>query len=1037
MNKTTPSFMMNKCVTKIVTFIFVMAFAMKLNAQCTPQGDQTTYGTNSWIGYVYSPATNAAPFTSANYKGYVTQTETFDANYDEGAISGTNLCGTYTNGFAIRYKMKKTYTPGYYTITVGGDDGYRLSIDGGQNNVITNWQDHAYAITSGTYYFNGEVSFVFEYYENGAISRSSFKSEVAACQATAPTGITGDTYYSCDTSVTLTATGGSGTTYQWGTGQVVGENIISGATAATYAATPTANTYYWVRRSLPAPCSGYTDGVTKLVTYVNNTLGDPSVFGNFIWNAYGYNGNSATLSANKYRGYYTQDTALGFNTQTGTNSWTKATSPATSAGWTGCSLTDVNNFTFVYKRKGFACGQYSLTMTDWDDHIEVYINGVLTWSKTGYSGGYNAADKIISSSIALDANTTIEVRVRETGGDANAQLTITELTTSTAPTTITGVNTICAGNNVTLTANGTPNSYSQYQWGTGSVLGSNVIAGATTNTLTTTVNATTTYWVRIRKTNCNYYTTGATKTVTTPAAVVYNGTWSATPSINTAVEVQSNLVVSDDMSFCSCHVTNNATVTVSSEKNLTVKGKVTVDIGANLILENRASLLQTDNLVNSGNVDVIRTGSKVMRLDYSIWSSPVSGQELLDFSPLTLTNRFFTFDALGNTFSPIDPSGNYFETGKGYLIRVPYNHPLTPATYTGTFTGEPHNGNLNIALGYSDNARFNMVGNPYPSPIKVNDFIDANIGVIEGTLWFWRKTNDTNTTSYCTVTKLAYVANAAPGGTNEYAVNPNGVINTAQGFFVKAKSAGNLTFTNALRVGNSSNQFFRQALDTSLSRIWLDLTNSDNSLFSQTAIGYTADATTDYDDGIDGKAMTTGSLNIYSVIDGASLAIQGRPEFTVNDVVALGINAETAGTYTITLSNSDGIFADGQEVYLKDLATGTIHNFADGSYTFNTEAGTFNSRFEIVYTTSTLGINNPDALQSLIVYRDGKQIIAKAKNGIQQVEIFDVTGRLIYKNDAVNADNFISQPLNAAQGLVIVRVTLQNKQVASRKILLN
>lgn len=34
-----------------------------------------------------------------------------------------------------------------------------------------------------------------------------------------------------------------------------------------------------------------------------------------------------------------------------------------------------------------------------------------------------------------------------------------------------------------------------------------------------------------------------------------------------------------------------------------------------------------------------------MRLDYSIWSAPVAGQELLAFSPQTLPNRA---DALGN-----------------------------------------------------------------------------------------------------------------------------------------------------------------------------------------------------------------------------------------------------------------------------------------------------------------------------------------------------------------------------------------------------
>lgn len=72
------------------------------------------------------------------------------------------------------------------------------------------------------------------------------------------------------TSVTLTASGGSigdGATYEWGTGSVIGSNIIAGATSATYT-TPVlvSNTTYWVRRKGTAPCSNTTGGVSQQIT---------------------------------------------------------------------------------------------------------------------------------------------------------------------------------------------------------------------------------------------------------------------------------------------------------------------------------------------------------------------------------------------------------------------------------------------------------------------------------------------------------------------------------------------------------------------------------------------------------------------------------------------------------------------------------------------------------------------------------------------------------------------------------------------------
>ncbi|PHK27943.1 hypothetical protein VF13_41090, partial [Nostoc linckia z16] len=332
----------NVCL-KSVFVLFTCLAAIAVKAQCVPQGDQNTYGTDQWIGYVYSD-TNAyqntpATVSVATYRGYVTEAATFDRDYAAGAISGATLCGTYAENFGIRYRMRKVFTPGYYTITVGADDGYRLSTDGGANfiSALTDWTPHAYLSKTATVFLNGSTDLVLEYFERTGNARISFNIAYAGCDNGAPTAITA-TSASLDcvtTTTTLTATGGTlaaGGTYQWGTG-TPGQNIIAGQTGASVTVSPATTTTYWVRRVNAAPCSGTTDAAFITIS-VNPPAGDPAVFGDNTWNVYGYNGSNIDLTATTYRGYYTQNT-LGFDSMA---MWDTNGTVSSAPGWQGCSV---------------------------------------------------------------------------------------------------------------------------------------------------------------------------------------------------------------------------------------------------------------------------------------------------------------------------------------------------------------------------------------------------------------------------------------------------------------------------------------------------------------------------------------------------------------------------------------------------------------------------------------------------------------------------------------------------------------------------
>ncbi|MEP6746599.1 MAG: PA14 domain-containing protein [Bacteroidota bacterium] len=157
--------------------LLILAIILSLFAHaqtCTPAGDETSYGTsNTWIGYIY----DNQDFT--NYSGYVNEGTSTNPNFDE-SFGGdnvsypTNGCSIYTETFSARYKLIKSFTAGQYQFTVGADDGYRLSIDGGATWIIDRWGDQSYGYTTYATTLGGTYNIVLEYYENGGGNRVSF-----------------------------------------------------------------------------------------------------------------------------------------------------------------------------------------------------------------------------------------------------------------------------------------------------------------------------------------------------------------------------------------------------------------------------------------------------------------------------------------------------------------------------------------------------------------------------------------------------------------------------------------------------------------------------------------------------------------------------------------------------------------------------------------------------------------------------------------------------------------------------------------------
>ncbi|MGX7666948.1 beta strand repeat-containing protein [Flavobacterium pedocola] len=593
-----------------------------------------------------------------------------------------------------------------------------------------------------------------------------------------------------------------------------------------------------------------------------------------------------------------------------------------------------------------------------------------------------------------------------------------------------------SGATVTYNINGGSNQTVVLTGGTASV----TVAGATSNQ---TLNL-----ISISLSGCSQALTGSS-TVTVNAvnswtgAVDTNwnqsGNWSCgtVPNANSSVIINSaTVVVSSANAFANTVSLNGtASLTVNSGYNITLTNNMAVASGASMVLQNNANLLQINNAPNIGNITVYRNSSALMRLDYTLWSSPVASQNLLAFSPLTVATRFYVYNSATNVYSAITPSSNSFQTAKGYLIRMPDNHPTTPTKWGGVFSGVPNNGNISFSA-YNGGSGFgyNAIGNPYPSPVDLNSFVNGNSGNITGTLYFWRKTNSATTEpGYCTWTTAGFVSNG-----EAQVVNPNGILRTGQGFLVEMSgSATTVSFTNSMRAADNADQFFRSTAGRDLTgdRIWLNV-DSTSGANNQMLLGYFNSATLGVDYGIDGKTIEDAPVSLTMDINGGNYIIQGRPAFVNTDVVPLRFKTSYSGAHSIAIDHVDGVFSGTQNIYLRDNLLSVVHDLKAAPYSFTSAAGTFTNRFEVFYDT-TLGVGSGNAYaNTVVVYKNSPTSLAiSAKNiTIADVKIYDLQGRAIQGQSDINASEIVISNLNLANQILLLEIKTTEGVVIHKKI---
>ena len=380
-------------------------------------------------------------------------------------------------------------------------------------------------------------------------------------------------------------------------------------------------------------------------------------------------------------------------------------------------------------------------------------------------------------------------------------------------------------------------------------------------------------------------------------------------------------------------------------------------------------------------------------------SAPVTGEPFKTFratNPNIVSNKikslylFGPFNKIKGAYTIYSNTENKaFEVATGYKAASTNNGSFT-------FTGDVNTSVVKKDIQNSgpSYAEWNLIGNPYPSYIKLSDFLIENNSQFSSTaagIYDY----DRAVSHGWTVQNLAYLT-----------LYPNTKIKPGQGFMVASKrEGGTVSFTPHMRTVKESDKFIptNNLKNKNVGFIKLNLSNGIQNY--HTDLYFNNQSTKGLDPGYDARVYgdKTPDFAIYSHLvekdADIEMAVQSLAftDLSNDIIIPLGVNA-SKGQHII-LSISETVLPEEIEVYLEDKLANTFTLLNTANYTFfanSKVSGT--GRFFLHLTNSTLAFGtNIIGIPQMFTSNGGRTLhINGTIEANSVISVFDFQGRVLF-----------------------------------------
>ena len=385
-----------------------------------------------------------------------------------------------------------------------------------------------------------------------------------------------------------------------------------------------------------------------------------------------------------------------------------------------------------------------------------------------------------------------------------------------------------------------------------------------------------------------------------------------------------------------------------------------------------------------------------------------------------------------NALNPLVPMS-------GYAVNLgPDAGPLTA-----DITGEVSNGDMELTV-YNNNhpytTGFNLVGNPYPSPVDWNE-IDALSSNIDNAVYYF---NNSDIDQYGG-TYITYINGISNDG------RATNIIPSMQGFFIHVTDGewpveGRLVMNNSVRINDLVHPLIKSASadQPKLLRISACFTSNPETP-DYTVVYFDEQATPEFDSQHDAlKLMNTDAWvpSLFSVTPGASrLSINGMPPPGGRSLlVPLGIVSQINGNIRFRVSALDPSLASMKIIFIDSVAGARRELALNSEYTVDLEAGDYSGRFFLKFAEVTTSVSrhseDPGILEVSANSGVLRMKISNPEGAAGSLRIYDLTGRVLHE-ETIREAGYYDFPGMNGNGIYIITYRTGSVYVSRKVALLN